>query len=223
MKKIFLALLLFVSLTSFSQNCDGFYYLQKNKVVEMTLTNKKGKETGKNVYTISDVNKSGATVSSTINSELFDTKGKSIAKGTNHMKCTGGIMMMDIKTFIPSAQQEQMGTGEGGGEAFIEYPANMKEGDALKDASFSMDFKSAAGIGGHISLDMTKRKVESKETITTPAGTWDCYKITYHSKMVFKIGIGIPMNSDITEWYAPGFGTVKTESGIGKTEITAVK
>jgi hypothetical protein len=48
------------ALLHFSQNCDGFYYLQKNKVVEMTLTNKKGKETGKNVYTISDVNKSGA-------------------------------------------------------------------------------------------------------------------------------------------------------------------
>jgi hypothetical protein len=139
------------------------------------------------------------------------------------MKCTGGVMMMDIKTFIPSAQQEQMGTGEGGGEAFIEYPANMKEGRCLKDASFSMDFKSAGGIGGHISLEMTKRKVESKETVTTPAGTWDCYKITYHSKMVFKIGIGIPMNTDVTEWYAPGFGTVKTESGSGKTEITAVK
>jgi hypothetical protein len=223
MKKALFFLLLLVSLTSFSQNCDGFYYLQKNKVVEMTITNKKGKEVGKNTYTITDVIKSGGTVSSTINSEFVDSKGKTISKATNNMKCTGGVMMMDIKTFIPSAQQEQMGTGEGGGEVYIEYPANMKEGDALKESLFSMDFKSQAGIGGHITLEMTNRKVAGKESVTTPAGTWDCYKITYHSKMIFKIGIGIPMNTDITEWYAPGFGTVKTESGGGKTEITAVK
>ena len=223
MKKIVLILLLLSTFTSFSQNCEGFYYLQKNKVVEMTITNKKGKEVGKNTYTITDVTKSGSIVSSTINSEFVDSKGKTISKATNNMKCTGGVMMMDMKAFIPSAQQEQMGTVAGGGEVYIEYPANMKEGDALKDASFSMDFKSGAGIGGHITLEMTNRKVAGKESVTTPAGTWDCYKITYHSKMVFKMGIGIPMNSDVTEWYAPGFGIVKTESNGGKTEITAVK
>jgi hypothetical protein len=65
--------------------------------------------------------------------------------------------------------------------------------------------------------------VQGKESITTPAGTWDCFKITYHSKVVIKIGIGIPANADVTEWYAPGFGVVKTESNSGVTEITSVK
>jgi hypothetical protein len=41
--------------------------------------------------------------------------------------------------------------------------------------------------------------------------------------MVFKMGIGIPMNMDVTEWYAPGFGTVKTESNSGDTEIVSIK
>ena len=132
--------------------------------------------------------------------------------------------MVDMKMFIPSAQQEQMGDISGNAStSFLEYPATMKEGDALKDASFSMDFKSASGLSGHISIDMTNRKVAGKENVTTPAGTWDCYKITYHSKTVFKMGIGIPMNADVTEWYAPGFGVVKTESGSGGTEIVSIK
>jgi hypothetical protein len=223
MKKIITLLLLTVNFTSFSQNCDSYYYFQKNKTVEMTITNKKGKESGKNIYTIADVNKSGTMVSSTINSELLDSKGKSIATAINNMKCVAGVIMMDMKMFIPSAQQEQMGTVAGGGEVYIEYPANMKEGDALKDASFSMDFKSKAGMNGSITIEMTNRKVESKESITTPAGTWNCFKITYHSKMNFKMLIGFNMNADVTEWYAPGFGVVKTESGGGGTEITAVK
>jgi hypothetical protein len=132
--------------------------------------------------------------------------------------------MMDMKMFIPSAQMEQMGEMSGAGSTnYLEYPSSMKEGDALKDASFSMDFKSTSGINSHISMDMTNRKVAGKESVTTPAGTWNCYKITYHSKMIFKMGIGIPMNFDVTEWFAQGFGVVKTESNGGTTQITAIK
>jgi hypothetical protein len=130
MKTNLFLLLLISSFTSFSQTCDNFYFFQKNKTVEMTITNKKDKETGKTVYTISDVNKTSATVSSTVNSEIFDAKGKSIAKGASNIKCTGGVMMIDMKMFISPAQQQQMNMeAAGGAQAFIEYPANMKEGD----------------------------------------------------------------------------------------------
>jgi hypothetical protein len=224
MKKTILPLLLLISISGFSQNCAGFYYLQNNKTVEMTITNKKGKDVGKNIYTISNVQKTGGTISSTVNSEFISSNGKSVAKATNVMKCTGGIMMMDLKMFIPSTQQEQMGTvSSGGGEAYLEYPANIKEGDVLKDGQFSMDYKTSTGMNGHISVDVTNRKVEGKESVTTAAGTWECYRITYHSKILIKMIVGIPMNSDVTEWYAPGFGVVKTESNSGKTEITSVK
>ena len=106
--------------------------------------------------------------------------------------------------------------------SYIENPSGLKEGDALIDGQFSMVFKTQAGIGAHISMDITKRKVEGKESVTTTVGTWDCFKITYHSKIILKIGIGIPINADVTEWYAPGFGVVKSEAKGSKTEITAV-
>lgn len=190
----------------------------------MTITNKKGKDVGRNVYTITNVQRSGNTVTSTVNSEFISSNGKSVAKATNVIKCTNGIIMMDLKMFIPSSQQEQMGNvSSGGGEAYLEYPANIKEGDVLKDGQFSMDYKTSTGLNGHITVDITNRKVEGKETVTTAAGTWDCFRITYHSKVVIKMIVGIPMNADVTEWYAPGFGVVKTESNSGKTEITAVK
>lgn len=224
MKTILLVVLILAGSYTFSQNCGGYYYLQNNKTIEMTITNKKGKETGKLVYEILNVGKQGNATTATINSEMFDKNGKSISKATNNVQCENGILMMDMKMFIPSAQQEQMGDVSATGTvSYIEYPARMKEGDDLRDASFSTDFKSKSGLGGHISIDMTNRKVEGKEDVTTPAGTWNCYKISYHSKMVFKMGIGIPMNSNVTEWYAPGFGVVKTESNGGATEITSIK
>ena len=37
------------------------------------------------------------------------------------------------------------------------------------------------------------------------------------------MGIGIPVSTDVTEWFAPGFGIVKTESKGGGTAITAIR
>ena len=80
------------------------------------------------------------------------------------------------------------------------------------------------GMQQTLTMNVTNRKVEGKESITTPAGTWDCFKITSKSKIHMKMGpIGVPMNFDSTEWFAPGFGVVKTESKHGETLITSVK
>ena len=37
------------------------------------------------------------------------------------------------------------------------------------------------------------------------------------------MGIGVPMNVEGVEFFAPGFGVVKTQSKHGGTEIVAIK
>ena len=103
----------------FSQDCSNYYFLQNNKTVEMTITNGKGKESGKMTYVVSDSKKSGSSITATINSEFIDTKGKTISKATNNVKCENGMMQMDMKTFIPPAQTEQMKTGEAKATAWV--------------------------------------------------------------------------------------------------------
>jgi len=224
MKLLAFAFFIVISSSSWSQKCSEYYYLQNNKTIEMTIKNKKGNQTGKVVYVISNVTNKGNSATATVKSEMLDKNGKSISTASNDVQCENGTLLMDMKMIIPSAQQEQMSSMAASGTvSYLDYPATMKEGDALKDASFAADFTSTSGMKGNISMNMTNRKVLGKETVTTPAGTWECLKITYHSKMIFKMGIGIPMNADVTEWYAPGFGVVKTESAGGTTEITSIK
>ena len=224
MKILLLSIAVLSLHSAFTQSCKDYYYMQNNKVVEMTMYNKKGKETGKNIYTISNVTNSGGTMKSQVNSEMFDPKGKTISRASNQVSCSGGVMMMDMKMFIPSTQQQQMNTTSATAQhVFIEYPANMKAGDKLNDGNFSMDFKMENGLAGNISIAITDRKVAAKETVSTTAGTWEAIKITYHSKIIMKIGIGIPVNMNVTEWYVPGFGVVKTEANGAKTEITAIR
>ena len=209
----------------FSQDCSNYYFLQNNKTIEMTISNNKGKESGKMTYVVSDSKKNGSSITATINSEFVDTKGKTITKATNNVKCENGVMQMDMKSFIPPAQMEQMKTGEAKAtDVYLEYPANMNVGDQLKDGQFYMDYESTSGLKSSIEISITERKVEGKETITTSAGTWECYKISAKNKIVSKIaGIGFPIKMDVIEWFAPGFGIVKTESKTGKTEITSIK
>lgn len=225
MKIVLHLFLLCIAGISSAQDCSNYYYLQNNKTVEMTITNNKGKESGKMTYVVTDSKKNGSSITATINSEFVDAKGKSITKATNNVKCENGIMQMDMKTFIPPVQMEQMKSGSATAtDVYLEYPANMNVGDQLKDGQFNMDYESAGGLKSSIEISITERKVEGKEMITTPAGTWECYKISAKNKIVSKIaGVGIPIKMDVIEWFAPGFGIVKTESKTGKTEITSIK
>ena len=222
-KTLFILTICLLSLTTVAQDCKNFIYLQNNKTVEMTIYNKKGEPNGKQVYKISDVNGSGAAVSAVVNSEMFDKKGKSMSKAIGNYKCNGGVMMVDMKMSVPSQQMEQFKNAEAKSQdIYIEYPSTMNVGDQLKDGSLSMEIDNN-GLKQTLSMLVSDRKVVGKETVTTTAGTWDCYKISSKVKLTVKtMGVGIPMNFEPTEWYAPGFGIIKTESKSGGTAITAI-
>jgi len=223
--------LFFISASS--QNCSGYYYLT-NSAVEMTTYDKKAKESGKITYTISNINKTGDATTANFTSEMKDEKGKSISKGAGKYKCSGGNLFIDARVAMP---QEQMGAYKDmdvkANDAFIEYPASFSDGQSLKDVDFKMDIINKGTVFSVVTLEQSNRKVEGKESITSPAGTWECWKITYDGRFRATIGgpsgIGIPVNFKSTEWLAPGFGIVKTETYnkngklVGSTLITAVK
>lgn len=224
MKRILTLVLILNVNILFSQDCKNYYYLQNNKTVEMTLYDKKGGMTGRLVYSILDVKNSNDLTTATVQSQMFDKKGRTIAKGNSVMKCNGGVMMINMKMIMPTPQAEQFSQASAKtNDFFIEYPVNMSKGDQLKDGTLSMDMDNN-GLQQSINMTIYDRKVEDREKITTPAGTWDCYKISYKTKMSVKMmGVGIPMNMESTEWYATGFGVVKTYSKHGSTEITSIK
>ena len=197
----------------------------------MTMYDKKQKESGKVVYTITGSAKTGTSTSAAFNSEVFNEKGKSISKSSGKYKCTGGILLVDAKVALPSDQSSLYQDAEVKAEdSFIEYPASMSSGQALKDASFKMDMIKNGSTFSTVNFEESERKVIGKESITTPAGTWECWKITFNAFMkVTMTGIGIPVRMQVTEWFAPGFGIVKTETAnkngklMGSTMITKVQ
>jgi hypothetical protein len=239
-KKIVWIAAFMMAFDSFSQDCQGLLLMQQNKTIELTFYNKKGEPNGKQVYQVSNVATAGNTTTANLNSEMFDKKGNSMAKTANSIKCTSGMILIDMKMMLPQQQSEKYASADAKAQStYLEYPAVFHIGDALKDGNLTMDLSNhpaggpsgppgappgPPGMGQSLKLVVTDRKVEAQESITTEAGTWNCYKISFKSKMTVKTGpFGIPANLDGTEWFAPGFGIVKTQSKNGGTAITFIK
>jgi len=222
--------MVFVGFYSFAQDCKNYYFMTNNAQVQMTIYDKKGKESGVQTWTISDVKNNGAGFSSTVSTVFTDEKGKEITRSSGTYICEGGMLKADIKLSMPQGQAPGTNSGAKMDGAYIEYPSGMAAGQTLKDANFEMDTETS-GMKSHVTFNQTNRKVADKEKITTPAGSWDAYKITYDGffKIKMMIGIGVPMNMKVTEWFVPGFGIVKSETYdkngklMGSSVLTSIK
>ncbi len=196
-----------------AQDCKNYYYMTNNAEVQMTLYDAKGAKSGQQTWKISNVSKDGNGFRSTINSSFVDGKGQEIAKATGVYKCNGGKLMADMRMSVPQDQAQQIKAGEAQlNESYLEYPSSLSEGMQLPDAFFDMEMNTS-GLPSTARFEMKNRKVEGKEKISSDAGSWDAFKISYDAQMKIKmIGIGIPMVMKTTEWFVPNFGIVKSET-----------
>jgi hypothetical protein len=231
MKHLIFNLLLFVSFKSVAQTCQNFYFFKPGAVVETSLFDKKGKPDGKTVCAVKAVeNTSTGKKSSFVNTVLSESgKKQTEVKGT--AQCQEGNLMLDLRNFVNEDQMKAFKDMEvRSAEAYLEYPSLMTVGAALPDGVFHMDVFNSGNSFGSVDVTVKNRKVVGKEDVTSPAGTWSCYKITYTSVVkTMMMGIGFPIEMLVTEWYAPGFGVFKTETYstkgklMGSSLVTSVK
>ncbi|MCY7350318.1 MAG: hypothetical protein LH606_06590 [Cytophagaceae bacterium] len=217
--------LLSANLDALSQDCKNYYFMNKGAEVEMTVYDRKGEVDGRNVYKVNEVKNSSNRTEANVSTVSYNNKGKEqMSTGNMTVICEGGMYSADLRNLV---SPEMMGGMKGmdvrvtGNMA--EYPSSLQPGMALKDANMTAEPTTEGMALMRLSVSLKNRKVEGKESITSPAGTFDCYKITYDASVKTIIGI----NFQATEWFAPGFGVVKTESSrngklMGSTLITKV-
>jgi hypothetical protein len=155
---------------------------------------------------------------------LFDKTGKSIAKANSQVKCLGGVMMVDMKMLMPQ-QGHSTGNGEATiGNEFLEFPSNLHIGEQLKDGGFTMKV-TVQTLQESVVIKITERKVVAQGPVTTPAGSWSCFKIDSRNTVTMNMGGNAmpPMSTESISWYKPGFGIIKTQTVNGSTAITSIK
>lgn len=215
MKKKILTLLV-LALVTFQftiaqDNCSKYYPMKEGSSFEYTMYNKKGKTEGVTSYTITDVNNESGTTSATFDMKFTDNKGKEVFNSDYSISCSGDGITIDFESLFPSQmmkQYEEMGLEMDITGTDIQLPNDLSVGKALEDANVSVTMN-MSGMKMNVTVDQTNRKVEKKETVTTPAGTFECYLIT-ETSLSKTMGATQEMNNKL--WLAEGVGMVKQES-----------
>lgn len=212
---------LFIITLGFSQNsCSKYYPFNEGTTFQITSYDKKGKKQSVVDYSISNVTNNTATFNTTV----YDAKGKEVTTTNYNITCEDDVVSIDFNSLISPelfAQYEDMEMDVSGTN--IEIPNNLSVGQTLKDADMLMTIK-IGGMNMKMNMNLINRKVESKETITTSAGSFECYAISYTSE--FKMGIKQTFMAK--DYIAEGVGTVRSESFnkngklMGYSELTQI-
>ncbi|PCE65729.1 TapB family protein [Sediminicola luteus] len=212
MKKLVLLPLLFLATQLMAQDgCSRFYPTEKGTSFEVTHYDKKNKVNAITAYTVGDATSDGVTYNTVVQND----KKEEIAKGSFGILCEDGGISIDFKSLFSAQMQEQyanMETSFSGTN--IDLPNDLSVGQTLPDANMTMKVN-MGGIGMNMTVNILNRKVEKREEITTPAGTFDCYVITYTNQ--FKMGM--TKKFDGKQWIADGVGLVKHEDYNKKGKV----
>ena len=109
---------------------------------------------------------------------------------------------------------EKMGVQMEMTDAQLNFPWDMKDGDQLEDAIFEIKTKQDGRDFMTIKSIVKDRKVEGMEKVTTPAGSWNCFKLKEtRSTITEMMGKQISTKEVKTvQWFTPVAGLVKYES-----------
>tara|TARA_R110002020_G_scaffold428977_6_gene638510 strand:+ start:1196 stop:1885 length:690 start_codon:yes stop_codon:yes gene_type:complete len=202
---------------SAQESCSTYYPFKKGASFEITSYSKKDKVAAVSKYEVTNIEQTAAGEVATISAQIEDEKNKPLAESTFEVNCSNGKTSIDYKSLVPTALLEQYkdmdyklsGTN-------LEIPNNLQVGESLPDADMIMNV-SMAGIGMKLEFSMTDRKVTNKESVTTPAGTFDCLVITYNTEMK----MGMKRSGSGKQWIAQGVGMVKQEDYNTKGKETS--
>lgn len=126
------------------------------------------------------------------------------------IKVRNGVIEYDMKSFTTP---ETAGVIEVEGDK-LRLPSSISPGDKLDDVNFTLTIK--VGFKIVTTISFTEQECLAVENVTVPAGEFKCVKLTQTSSVT---ALRRTVATKILSWYAPGIGTVKTETYNDKGKL----
>jgi len=201
-----------------AQDCKLYFPQKTGSVREMKSYTKKDDYTGKMVQEVLSKHVEGNNVDITVRTTMYDDKDTETASHEIEVRCEDGVFKIDMTDYLSELLQSYQSMDvELHGDNLV-IPPDLKIGESLPDASAEIIVRS----GGLKIMDMTveilNRQVEARENITTEAGTFDCYKITYVVEAKTKL---MNVTTRTVEWLAENVGIVKSENYNRKDKLSS--
>jgi hypothetical protein len=206
------------SFKSADDSCKPYFPVKQGAQIERRSYNDKGKQTGRTVQTILSSNATGSILTLSVKSTHFDDKDKQTNECTFDAKCENGIFYLNMASGAEPQSRPNTTTTVTGD--FLEFPSNLSPGMTLKGGTMTINMVSTdpnfvkLGMGNFTVTNTSSNiKVISDTSITTPAGTFKCVKIT--SDQTTKT----PLSSTVfhvVDYYAQNIGKVRSETYTDK-------
>ncbi len=222
-----------------SDDCSDFIWFKSGAMMEFESKDEGDNVIHKSKMLVSKIYSQGvATVADVIST---DNMGNEF---TLQFKCAGDKLYMDFASAIETAMKESGNNSETDAEqiktirentemnfsdGFMSFPKNMYLGQKLEDVVFTMK-TGTSQFAMEIVSSLLDRKVDGREQLTTPAGTFDCVKISGKQSSSMKVvGVNKSMGEATIDyiWFTPGIGVIKqasyTEKGklINSSQLTS--
>jgi hypothetical protein len=182
----------------------------------------KDKSTGKTTFKVAKLDTVGGKYDLRISAILTDAKGKQLKKIEVGQACRMDSLFIDMKNYFhvrDNASYKWSTT-----PSFLTFPTLIDVGQQLPPATITYTAIKAPRIATQVGPTASKndqigstatctidsRVVESKEDLTTPAGTFTCYKIKSNVTIDNELDYAKIEQARI-DWYVPGVGIVKSE------------
>lgn len=202
-----------------AQDCESKYFILKEGVrLEYAMYSAKDKLEGTQWQEITSVASTPDGVRAEMRVGMKDAKGKDTFESNYGYLCQGNTLKIDFNSLMAGPMQEQFPDAEAEITGVdVEWPNDLSVGMELPDASMQMKMN-MGGINMNIEMEITGRKVEKTETVTTPAGTFDCFVIYSETRSKMIMG---ERTFPSRVWVAEGVGMVKSESYNKNDKLTS--
>lgn len=206
--RIFIALIL-LNLGNLYSQCEGYFPLNEGTLFEFAHYNGKGKLVSTNLNRIDFAAKNDEGIFEIqVESTVLDDKKEEVSKGNYTVKCVGDEIILDMNALLNPAvanmpvdvEASISGTG-------VALPHNLAVGQKLSDADMTIQIGNNGLSFMTMSFLETNRMVETKESVTTPAGNFECFVVSYD----LDVKTILSKKMKVKEWFAKGFGLIKSE------------
>ncbi len=205
-----LALLTLLTTSGLSaQDCAAYFPMEEGAVRVMETYDKKDKPEGKMTYEVTEIATEGNITYIHVHMKVEDQKGKEMYDSGMRMECEGGVFRVDMKNYMMAGMfPEGSGMDVEVDSRNLEFPAVLEVGMQLPDGYISTTVNSGGMALMSTKVEVVNRKVEALESVTTPAGTFECFKISQESNVKSVMS----MTTRSVEWIAKDVGVVRSET-----------
>ena len=200
-----------------AQDCKIYHDYKEGTSVKMVHYDKKDKMTGTTVSTVKEKKQIPGGVSLLFH-QVYDNTEDYTFETEFDVRCENGNVFVDMEKLLDPttmAAYEDMEFDVTADDLSI--PKDASPGDQLNDGTVSVAVNTGSPVKITVSVSLTDRKVERREKVETPAGSFDCLKITYD--MLTEVGF-LKIRSAAAEYYSMEHGVVRSESFNKKGKLT---